>query len=92
MDRLEAVGLVANIGRRGNGGLRFDMPMGPIRRENAEPSGEISALTVGEMASISPDAMLMKTDENPAPAWVCDESAPSPSVMINRELRRLCTT
>ena len=80
------MGLVANIGRRGNGGLRFDMPMGPIRRENAEPSGEISALTVGEMASISPDAMLMKTDQNPAPAWVCDASTPSLSVMINKEL------
>ena len=86
LERLEAVGLVANIGRRGNGGLRFDMPMGPIRRDNAEPSGEISALTVGEMASISPDAMLMKTDQNPAPARACDASASCLSVMINKEL------
>ena len=83
---MEAVGLVANIGRRANGGLRFDMPMAPIQREKDQPSGEITASGVGELSCIFPDRMLVETAANPAPAWDCDESAHSLSVMINKEL------
>jgi hypothetical protein len=86
LTRMEAVGLIANIGRRANGGLRFDMPLGPIQREKAEPSGEITQPTVGEIAGISPAEIPVENVENLAPIWDCDESAASLSVMINKEL------
>jgi hypothetical protein len=50
ISRMEAVGLVCGVGRRGNGGLRFELPMSPINRkknamvqtDNPEPHVPIS--------------------------------------------------
>ena len=86
LERMEAVGLVANIGRRANGGLRFDMPMSPIHRDKAGQSGEVVGITSGKMSFISPDHIEPQTPAKPAPAMVCDELPPSLSVMINKEI------
>ncbi len=76
---MEAVGLVANIGRRANGGLRFDLPMSPIGRAKAQ-SGQIS----GKLASIFPSEVAPEIAESPRPPWDCDELDPSSSVMISK--------
>ena len=77
---MEAVGLVANIGRRDNGGLRFDLPLSPIHLAKKVQSGE----NAGEMVDIFPEEVAPKTAENPALARDCDESDLSPSVMISK--------
>lgn len=86
LQRLEQVGLVANIGRRANRGLMFDMPFSPIQSQQAAPSGEIEQQTSGKIPTISPDQVAPQTPENPAQAKGCDDSPPSLSVMINKEL------
>lgn len=86
LQRLEQVGLVANIGRRANRGLMFDMPFSPIHSQQAAPSGEIEQQTSGKMPTISPDQVAPQIPENPAQARGCDDSPPSLSVMINKEL------
>jgi len=80
LKRMEAVGLVANIGRRDNGGLRFDLPLSPIHLAKTAQSGE----NVGEMMDIFPNEGAPKTAENPALARDGDESDPSLSVMISK--------
>ena len=52
LKRLEAVGLVANIHRQPNGGLRFDLPLSPIDREKLETSGESTPKSSGEIGKI----------------------------------------
>ena len=79
LKRMEAVGLVANIGRRANGGLRFDLPMSPIQRAKTQ-SGQMS----GKFTSISPTAAVPETAENSMPQRHCDELDRYLSVMINR--------
>lgn len=86
LERMEAVGLVANIGRRTNGGLRFDMPMSPIHSNKMGLSGEVAGLTSGEIPKISPDHIEPQMPAKPAPARVCDELPPSLSVVINKEI------
>ena len=79
LKRMQEVGLVANIGRRANGGLRFDLPLSPIGRAKAQ-SGQIS----GKFASISPTAAVPETAEKPMPVRACDELDHYLSVMISR--------
>ena len=81
LKRFEAVGLVANIGRRANGGLRFDLPLSLIHLAKKAPFGE----NVGEMVDIFPNEVLPETPENPALTRTCDESDPSLSVMISKK-------
>ncbi len=85
LERMQAVGLVANIDRRANGGLRFDMPLSPIQRDKAGQSGEIAMPTSGELPKISPDQIAPQKPAEPAPALVCDELPHSLSVMINNK-------
>ena len=84
LKRMEAVGLVANIGRRANGGLRFDLPLSPINRDKAGQSGEITTNPSGEIADIFPAEDAPRILPTPAPATVCEGFDPSLSVMINK--------
>jgi len=86
LERMEAVGLVANIGRRANGGIRFDMPMSPIPRDKVGQSGEVGGGTSGEIPKISPDHIEPKKPAKPVPAMVYGELPLSLSVMINKEI------
>lgn len=86
LQRMEAVGLVANIGRRTNGGLRFDMPLAPIQQRVGSQSGKIIAQASGEVQSFLPELMDSPKTASPTSTRLCDESAPSLSVMINKEL------
>lgn len=86
LKRFENVGLVANIGRRANGGLRFDMPLGPIQSKQAVPSGEVTPPPSGKMQVNFPDHFAPQTPAKPAQATVCSEPTPSLSVMINKDL------
>ena len=74
--RLEAVGLVANIGRQPNGGLRFDLPLSPINREKLAPSGEIGG--------IFPEAKMPEITLAPMTDAGFDGFDAPPSVMINK--------
>ncbi len=85
LQRMVAVGLVANIGRRSNGGLRFDLPLSPIKDAEAAQSGEVCAKPSGEMVDIFPAEVAPQMPESPAPATVFDVSDHSLSVMINKE-------
>ena len=85
LERMQAVGLVANIGRRANGGLRFDMPLSPIQRDKAGQSGEITMPTPGDLPKISPDQITPQMPAKAAPALVCDQLSHSLSVMINNK-------
>ena len=75
LERMEAVGLVANIGRRTNGGLVFELPLSPIK----------SPAAAGKMTNISPTEGLTQSPENLSPPWEDDDCAQSLSVMINKE-------
>lgn len=77
--RMEAVGLVSNIGRRNNGGLRFELPLSPIGRKKADLTAQIA----GKMPEISPDEPTDQIAANPALAGVGDESGEEVSVVIN---------
>lgn len=87
LKHMVAVGLIANIGRRANGGLRFDLPLSPINRDKAAQSGEIGEIEVqasGKIADIFPAEDAPQIPPTPAPATVCEGSDPSLSVMINK--------
>jgi hypothetical protein len=84
LKRLEAVGLVANIDRLTNGGLRFDLPLSPINRVKLAQSGEITPRPSGEIDRISPETKVPEITAVPMVATVFDEFDPSPSVMINK--------
>ena len=86
LKRFEAVGLVANIGRRANGGLRFDMPLAPIQSDRPAPSGKVTPAPSGKKPVISPDQIAPESLANPAQPRDCDDSPPSLSVLINKEL------
>jgi len=87
IQRFVDVGLVANVGRRANGGLRFDMPLSPIQSKLAGSSGEVTPSTSGKITVISPDQSSPQIPESRAQAWVCDDPAPYLSVMINKDLK-----
>jgi hypothetical protein len=82
LDRLEAVGLIKNIGRRANGGLRFDMPLALSKRAESGKSEEIA----GKEGDISPTQRAVEIDANPQPVSLAEVQAPSLSLMINKEL------
>ena len=76
LERMAAVGLVANIGRRANGGLVFELPLSPIKTKPV----------AGKMPDIFLPEGLPHLTENLSPLWVCDDCTPCVSVMINKEL------
>ena len=83
LKRMEAVGLVANIGRRANGGLSFELPLSPI---GAKASGQVSqksGQTTGEVPDIFPADKHLQMAANDEPDWVSSTSDSSVSVMIN---------
>ena len=84
LKRLETVGLVANIGRQPNGGLRFDLPLSPINREKLAPSGEITPNSSGEIGAIFPEAKMPEMTLAPMAETAFDGFDASPSVMINK--------
>jgi len=81
--RMEAVGLVSGIGRRKNGGLRFDLPMSPIGRNKAAPIAQCA----GQMLNISPDEIEPEIADSPALATHAEASPPPQSVMTSQELK-----
>jgi hypothetical protein len=80
LQRMEAIGLVANIGRRENGGLRFELPMSPIDRQQSSQSMPAT----GKMPVIFPATDAPEIAANQEPAWPAEQLDDSPSVMINR--------
>ncbi len=81
--RLEAVGLVSGIGKRKNGGLRFDLPMSPIDRNKAAPI----APCAGQMLNISPDEIEPEIADSPELATHAEALPPTQSVMTSQELK-----
>ena len=80
--RMEAVGLVSGIGRRKNGGLRFDLPMSPIDRNKAMPIAQCA----GQMLIISPDDIEAEIADSPEQATHAEAFLPDQSVMTSQEL------
>lgn len=76
LERMQEVGLVADIGRRPNGGLTFELPLSPIR---SKPEDR-------KMPDIFLPEGLPQIAENPSPETACNDCAPSVSVMISKEL------
>lgn len=84
LDRMEAVGLVANRERRANGGLTFELPLSPIAGKATPRSGEVA----GKVPEISPGGAALIEFDDVTPPWEIDPSPsfqPSASVMINKE-------
>jgi hypothetical protein len=81
--RMEAVGLVSGIGKRKNGGLRFDLPMSPIDRNKAAPI----APCAGQMLNISPDEIEPEIADSPELATHAEALPPTQSVMTSQELK-----
>ncbi len=81
--RMEAVGLVSGIGKRKNGGLRFDLPMSPIDRNKAAPI----APCAGQMLNIFPDEIEPEIADSPELATHAEALPPSQSVMTSQELK-----
>ena len=77
--RMASVGLVSNIGRRDNGGLRFELPLSPIGRNKAAQSGQVA----GKMSEIFPEATPLQPAANAVLARAGDESGDEVSVVIN---------
>ena len=82
LHRMEAVGLVSNIGRRDNGGLRFELPLSPIGKKAAPSTVD----TAGDILDIFPDDAASQTAENPALPRPSDVSDGEVSVMINKKI------
>jgi hypothetical protein len=80
---MEAVGLVSGIGKRKNGGLRFDLPMSPIDRNKAAPI----APCAGQMLNISPDEIEPEIADSPELATHAEALPPTQSVMTSQELK-----
>ena len=85
--RMEAVGLVSGIGRRKNGGLRFELPLSPIGRTKAAPI----APCAGQMLNIFPDEIELEIADSPALAKHTQALPPSQSVMTSQELKNIST-
>ena len=85
LGRMQAVGLVANIDRRANGGLLFELPLSPINRKPTAASPAALKLISPEQAPAStatfPDEDLPPFDESPASMQVIGTPAPSLSVL-----------
>ena len=77
--RMAAVGLVSNIGRRDNGGLRFELPLSPIGGKKTSPIPQ----TTGKMPEIFPEEAPLQTAANAALVRAGDESGDELSVVIN---------
>jgi hypothetical protein len=98
--RMEALGLVSGIGRRRNGGLRFDLPMSPRDRKKTNLTGqsagekadilpETAVQSAGEKMDIFPEAAAPEIAANPAPVCDFNESAPPLSVLINTKTKNI---
>lgn len=91
--RMEAVGLVSGIGRRANGGLRFDLPMSPRDRKKAnstgQSAGEKTGQSAGEKEDIFPEAAVPEIAANPEPVWAGEQSAHDLSVVINKKTKNI---
>ena len=91
--RMEAVGLVSGIGRRANGGLRFDLPMSPRDRKKANPTGQSAGEKTGQSAgkkeNIFPEAAMLEIAANPQPVLDCEQSADDQSVLINKKTKTI---
>ena len=90
LQRMEAVGLVAGIGRRANRGLLFELPLSPINRKasvfgsqnvvrSAEPE-PISPVQTVPQTAISPTDDIPPFDEIPASTRDC--TAPTLSLSV----------
>jgi hypothetical protein len=91
--RMEAVGLVSGIGRRRNGGLRFDLPMSPRDRKKAnstgQSAGEKTGQSAGEKEDIFPEAAVPEIAANREPVLDCEQSADHLSVLINKKTKNI---
>jgi hypothetical protein len=89
LERLEAVGLVANIGRRDKGGLLFELPLSPINRKPAAAASAapkpISPKQAPANAATFPDEDMPPFDESPVSMRDSDDSSPSLSVLALTE-------
>ncbi len=83
--RMEAVGLVSGIGRRRNGGLRFDLPMSPRDRKKTNLTGQ----SAGKKENIFPEAAVLEIAANPQPALDCEQSGDDQSVLINKKTKTI---
>lgn len=93
LQRMEAVGLVSGIGRRANGGLRFDLPMSPRDRKKAnstgQSAGEKTGQIAGEKEDIFPEAAASEIAANPQPIRDGEQSAHDLSVLINKKTKNI---
>ena len=94
LQRMEAVGLVSGIGRRYNGGLRFDLPMSPRDRKKKANStglsaGEKTGQSAGEKENIFPEAAVPEIAANREPVLDCEQSADHLSVLINKKTKNI---
>ena len=91
--RMEAVGLVSGIGRRRNGGLRFDLPMSPRDRKKTkltgQSAGEKTGQSAGKKENIFPEAAVPEIAANPQPVFDCEQSADDQSVLINKKTKTI---
>lgn len=85
LQRMEAVGLVSGIGRRRNGGLRFDLPMSPRDRKKANSTGQ----SAGEKENIFPEAAMPEIAANPEPVLDCEQSPDDRSVLISKKTKTI---
>ncbi len=93
--RMQAVGLVANIDRRANGGLMFELPLSPINRKPAAAGSAASSASIKPMqispeqapavVATFPDDDIPPFDESPASMVVLGISTPSLSVLALTE-------
>lgn len=81
LQRMEAVGLVSGIGRRANGGLRFELPLSPIGRKKTDQADQSG----GEKADIFPTEAALEIPANPSPIWDGEEFPPPRSVLIKNK-------
>ncbi len=94
---MEEVGLIVARGRRDNGGLLFELPLSPINRNAsvlAAPVAQQSKVpkatspeSASQLAATFPEKDIAIYEENPTPTRVCDDSAPSLSVLALTKLK-----
>ena len=76
MMRLLAAGLIGEIGKRQNGGLRFALPLSPINKDAARKARQDKPSDVK-----LPESVAEQTAEEPDDDWDADDQPTSQSVM-----------